>query len=136
MTGKERINAILNHRDADRIALDFSATKVTGIHCKVMEALRKYYGLDDHPVYILDPGQMLGLMEDDLADALGTDTKGYFENGNTFGTPEDVRKQVRKMCGIFGRDGGFVFNTVHNIQANVPVANVVAMMEELKTIRA
>lgn len=100
MTGKERINAILNHRDADRIALDFSATKVTGIHCKVMEALRKYYGLDDHPVYILDPGQMLGLMEDDLADALGTDTKGYFENGNHSGH--------RKMSGSrSGRCAGY-----------------------------
>ena len=99
MTGKERINAILNHRDADRIALDFSATKVTGIHCKVMEALRKYYGLDDHPVYILDPGQMLGLMEYDLADALGTDTKGYFENGNTFGIPNDDWKEFRMPWG-------------------------------------
>ena len=36
---------------------------------------------------------------------------------------------------IFGENGGFVFNTVHNIQANVPVENVVALMETLKEIR-
>jgi uroporphyrinogen-III decarboxylase len=30
---------------------------------------------------------------------------------------------------VFGRDGGFVFNTVHNIQADVPVENIVAMID-------
>jgi hypothetical protein len=51
-----------------------------------------------------------------------------------FGTPEDVRKQVRELCSVFSREGGFVFNTVHNIQANVPVTNVAAMIEALKTM--
>jgi uroporphyrinogen-III decarboxylase len=50
----------------------------------------------------------------------------------TFGTPEEVRKQVLKRCEIFSRDGGFVFNTVHNIQANTPVENIVAMIKALK----
>lgn len=49
-----------------------------------------------------------------------------------FGTPDEVRRQVLEQCEIFGRDGGFVFNTVHNIQANVPVENVVAMLDALK----
>ena len=44
-----------------------------------------------------------------------------------FGTPEEVRTEVLERCEIFGRDGGFVFNSVHNIQANVPIANIVAM---------
>jgi uroporphyrinogen-III decarboxylase len=33
---------------------------------------------------------------------------------------------------IFGEGGGFVFNAVHNIQANVPVENVEAMFRALK----
>lgn len=49
-----------------------------------------------------------------------------------FGTPHDVRKQVLKLCEIFSRDGGFVFNAVHNVLGNVPVENVVAMLEALK----
>jgi len=49
-----------------------------------------------------------------------------------FGNPDDVREQVFRTCEIFSKDGGFVFNTVHNIQANVPVENVVAMIEALK----
>ena len=49
-----------------------------------------------------------------------------------FGTPAEVRAQVLERCEIFGRDGGFVFNAVHNVQANVPIANIVAMFEALK----
>ncbi len=49
-----------------------------------------------------------------------------------FSTPGEVKKQVLKNCEVFSVNGGFVFNTVHNIQANVPVENVVAMLEALK----
>jgi len=49
-----------------------------------------------------------------------------------FGTPEEVKNQVRHACDVFGKDGGFVYNTVHNIQANVPVENMVAMIDALK----
>jgi uroporphyrinogen-III decarboxylase len=51
-----------------------------------------------------------------------------------FGTPADVEKQVIQQCNILGKNGGFVFNTVHNIQANVPVENLVAMINSLKKI--
>jgi len=46
-----------------------------------------------------------------------------------FGTPEAVRREVRERCRIFGRGGGFVFNSIHNIQARSPIENVVAMFE-------
>ncbi|MBR9999651.1 MAG: hypothetical protein KFF73_11805 [Cyclobacteriaceae bacterium] len=49
----------------------------------------------------------------------------------SFGSPEDVKKQVTENLRIFGRNGGFVFNTVHNIQANVPVENMVSMFETI-----
>jgi len=49
-----------------------------------------------------------------------------------FGTGEEVRKQVLDRCRIFGRGGGFVFNTVHNIQACTPVANIVAMLDAVR----
>lgn len=48
-----------------------------------------------------------------------------------FGTPEEVEQQVLKNCEIFSRQGGFVFNTVHNIQANTPIENVVAMFRAI-----
>jgi hypothetical protein len=49
-----------------------------------------------------------------------------------FGTPKDIRAEVLERCGTFGKDGGFIFNAVHNIQANVPAANVIAMFEAVK----
>jgi uroporphyrinogen-III decarboxylase len=61
----------------------------------------------------------------------GVDTQGAF----AFGTPEQVKEQVKTQCNIMNESGGFVFNTVHNIQANVPFKNVVAMLEALREIR-
>lgn len=49
-----------------------------------------------------------------------------------YGTPEEVRKHVLGQCTIFGKGGGFVFNAVHNVQANVPVENFVAALEAVK----
>jgi uroporphyrinogen-III decarboxylase len=49
-----------------------------------------------------------------------------------FGTPAAVREEVLRRCEIFGRGGGFIFNAVHNIQGNVPVANVVAMFAAIR----
>jgi uroporphyrinogen-III decarboxylase len=49
-----------------------------------------------------------------------------------FGTPDQVRKEVLAMCEVFSKDGGFVFNTVHNILANTPTENLVAMIEAIR----
>jgi uroporphyrinogen decarboxylase len=44
-------------------------------------------------------------------------------------SPEEVREHVRERLGIFKRGGGYVFNQVHNIQPNVPPANIIAMLD-------
>jgi hypothetical protein len=49
-----------------------------------------------------------------------------------YATPAQVENEVRERMRIFGDGGGFVFNAVHNIQANVPVENVEAMFRALK----
>lgn len=46
-----------------------------------------------------------------------------------FGTPEQVREQVRRNLAIFKPDGGYIFNGIHNIQADVPPENVVALFD-------
>jgi hypothetical protein len=46
-----------------------------------------------------------------------------------FGTPQQVREEVLRRCEIFAPGGGFVFNSVHNIQSGTPVENIVAMIE-------
>ena len=49
-----------------------------------------------------------------------------------FGTPEEVRTQVLERCSIFSKNGGFVFNSIHNVQAMTPTDNIVAMFDALR----
>jgi len=49
-----------------------------------------------------------------------------------FGTPEEVRQEVRARLRIFGKGGGFVFNTVHNVQSGTPAENLVALYETVR----
>jgi hypothetical protein len=44
-----------------------------------------------------------------------------------FGQPDEVRVQVGERIRTLGPGGGFVFNTVHNVQARVPVENLLAL---------
>jgi hypothetical protein len=53
-----------------------------------------------------------------------------------FGTPQEVREQVLRRCRVFSPGGGFVFNTIHNIQAGTPVENIVAMVDALRSFSA
>jgi hypothetical protein len=46
-----------------------------------------------------------------------------------FGTPEEVRREVAERIRVFAPGGGYVFNAIHNIQANTPVENVLAVFE-------
>ena len=49
-----------------------------------------------------------------------------------FGTPEEVRREVKERIAIFAPGGGFVFNTIHNVQARVPVENLLALYETVR----
>jgi uroporphyrinogen decarboxylase len=44
-------------------------------------------------------------------------------------TPQEVRNHVRRNVEALKPGGGYVFNNVHNIQADVPPENVVAMFD-------
>jgi uroporphyrinogen decarboxylase len=46
-----------------------------------------------------------------------------------------VEEHVKQQIEIFGTDGGFVFQQVHNIMANVPVENIIAMFEAVDKYR-
>ncbi|MBM4202006.1 MAG: hypothetical protein FJ189_12075 [Gammaproteobacteria bacterium] len=58
----------------------------------------------------------------------GVDTQGILPTG----TPQEVRDDVRRRVDALAPGGGYVFNTVHNIQADVPPENIVAMIEALR----
>ena len=52
-----------------------------------------------------------------------------------FGTPDEVYREVRQRIEIFNDGGGFVFNTIHNIQGNTPLDNVLAMFKAIEDSR-
>jgi len=58
----------------------------------------------------------------------GCDTRDILPNG----TPQQVKDHVRRNLDVMFRDGGFVFQQVHNIVANVPPENIVAMFEAVR----
>jgi uroporphyrinogen decarboxylase len=58
----------------------------------------------------------------------GVDTQGVLP----MGTPQAVKDDVRRNIEALAPGGGYVFNTVHNIQADVPPENIIAMWEALQ----
>ncbi len=49
-----------------------------------------------------------------------------------FGTPQEVYQEVRERIRIFNQNGGYVFNSIHNIQSNVPTENLLAMFQAVQ----
>jgi hypothetical protein len=49
-----------------------------------------------------------------------------------FGTPDEVYREVRERIEIFNDGGGFVFNSIHNVQGNTSIDNVLAMFKAIK----
>lgn len=52
-----------------------------------------------------------------------------------FASPEEVKEHIRERIAIFAPGGGFVFCQVHNIQANVPVENIIALLETVREVK-
>lgn len=73
MNSRERIRQALNHTEPDMLPVDFGSSPLTGMHVSIIYKLRKYFSLEDKPVKIIDPYQMLGCIEEDLGNVLGVD---------------------------------------------------------------
>lgn len=82
---RQRVLDALNHRQPDSIPMDFGASNVTGMHASCVAALRDHYGLEKRLVKICEPYQMLGLIEDDLKEALGVDVTPLASRTTMFG---------------------------------------------------
>ena len=100
MTSKQRLQDALNHRQPDKIPMDFGATNVTGMHASCVHALREYYALEKRPVKVRDPFQMLGLIEEDLQQAIGVDVAMVNPQNTIFGFPNEDWKPWRLQNGL------------------------------------
>ncbi|HOL68013.1 MAG TPA: uroporphyrinogen decarboxylase family protein, partial [bacterium] len=52
-----------------------------------------------------------------------------------FGTPEEVRAEVRQRLRELGKDGGYILCSTHNLQKQTPVENVLAMYEAAGSLK-
>lgn len=91
-------------------------------------------GLDSiNPVQITCTGMDLAGLKRDFGDHMvfwggGCDTRDILPKA----TPDKVKKHVSRQLSAFGTDGGFVFQQVHNIMADVPPENIIAMFDAVQ----
>jgi uroporphyrinogen-III decarboxylase len=95
MNSREAFLKTIQHQEPGRIVIDFGGTAVTGIHVLVVQKLRRHYGLEEKPLKVIEPYQMLGEIEDDLAEAMGIDVIGLFPPGNMFGHRQENWKPFK-----------------------------------------
>jgi hypothetical protein len=98
--GAEPVRAALDHREPVTLPIDFGGTFVTGIHVSCVAALRRHYGLGSDPVRVIDPGQMLGEIAEDLKQAIRINTEGVIRRMTRFGFPLAGWKPFRMYDGL------------------------------------
>jgi uroporphyrinogen decarboxylase len=85
MNSRERILAALNHRETDRVPIDFSGHRSSGIAAIAYPKLRKYLGLPEKPIRVYDIIQQLAIIDEDVLERFGVDT---IEMGRGFALDE------------------------------------------------
>ena len=93
MTPRERVLASLDHREPDRVAVDFGGHRSSGIMAIAYARLKQALGITSGDVYVYDVIQQLAIVEEPVLDALGIDV---VEMGRGFLLePKDWKAQVR-----------------------------------------
>jgi hypothetical protein len=85
MKSRELLLRSLNYTEPGMIVFDMGSSPTTRIHVRALEKLRKYYGLEDRPVRLIEPDQMLGLVEEDLINDIDIDVTGAWGPQTMFG---------------------------------------------------
>ena len=85
MTSRERVIAALEHRQPDRVPVDFGATGQTGISASTLYRLRAALGLPAKPVTVIEPFQLLGEVDEELRAILRSDVVGLWNPKNMMG---------------------------------------------------
>jgi hypothetical protein len=100
MNRQERVLAALNHKEPDKIPIDFGGTATSGIHVSCVAALREHYGLPRRLVKVHEPYQMLGWIDDDLAEAIGIDVAAVIGPNTMFGFPNTNWRSWKAPFGL------------------------------------
>ncbi|MGA2657996.1 MAG: uroporphyrinogen decarboxylase family protein [Verrucomicrobiota bacterium] len=74
MTSRERVVAALNHQEPDRVPIDLSGHRSSGIAAMAYGRLRDFLGLPRRPIRVYDPVQQLAIVDEDLLQRFRVDT--------------------------------------------------------------
>ena len=74
MTSRERVISALNHIEPDKVPVDLSGHRSSGIAALTYQKLRKYLSLPSRPLRIYDMVQQLAIVDEDVLDLFGVDT--------------------------------------------------------------
>jgi uroporphyrinogen decarboxylase len=74
MTSRERVLASLNHREPDRVPVDLSGHRSSGIAAIAYARLRDFLGLPKKPIRVYDPVQQLAVVDEDVLQRFRVDT--------------------------------------------------------------
>ncbi len=74
MTSRERVLAALNHVETDRLPVDLSGHRSSGIAAVAYARLRRHLDLPDRPLRVYDPVQQLAIVDEDVLERFGIDT--------------------------------------------------------------
>lgn len=86
MNARERVMASLNHSQPDRVPVDLSGHRSSGIAAIAYARLRGHLGLPRTTIRVYDPVQQLAIVDDDVLTRFGIDT---IELGRAFALGED-----------------------------------------------
>ena len=113
-SSRENFKKTINHQQPDKVVIDFGSTAVTGIHVVVVEKLREYYGLEKHPVKVIEPYQMLGEIDEELLREMNIDVIGLYGEKNMFGIPNKDWKLNKTFWGqevMFPGEFNYTYNS-------------------------
>src|SRR3989304_1599000 len=73
MTPRERVLAALDHDEPDRVPIDFSGHRSSGIAAIAYAKLRKALGFPERPIRVYDPIQQLAIVDEDVLQRIHVD---------------------------------------------------------------
>jgi uroporphyrinogen decarboxylase len=105
MNSRERVLASLNHQEPDKIPVDFSGHRSSGISAVAYSRLRKHLRLPEKSIRVYDMVQQLAIVHDDVLDLFGVDTiemgRGFLLNDHDWkpwelpdGTPCEIPNYI------------------------------------------
>ena len=93
MTHRERVLRALKHEEPDRVPIDIGGTLSTGIMAVAYKKLKEHLGIDEKPVKVVDTGQQLAWVEEEVLEQFDADVKPLFRLVDWLGMSLDEWKE-------------------------------------------